>query len=643
MASADVAHGHLETRIADIVDAKEREVEAEADAAMMHREENEDNIRFQLEQGTMTIREAQELRARRKMHEEQKAAQAQGGAVIKGTVLAGAEFQGTDAMIEETLSKKNQRHWIKDVIWKTFRIDQLNRHIENEKVLRAKSTYKHVFPWTHSLVTSVTFELVSFLVVVANGLLTGVQISLRGTPADHDLLELLEQAFTAVIMTEFVLRIMSDGWVWFFEAGNMIDLILMIGSGVIPSYILRPLFGIDLIEARILQALRCLRLLKLLKRVRTIPLFRILWSLIGGILNSGPLLMWMLLVMSIVIYMFAVLFIQLFKELASFNASQEELLLANFEDVPAAMFTLFQILTLDSWTGLRRPLSENNALVGFCFDTYACISTMIIMNLVIATIVNNAFKAAEEDEELQAVLMREQTEAELSALMEVFTEADTDGNGIISVEDYEEALDREASVRMKLKIVGLEEEEIEDLWIFMNFDEEVDPDTFCQDIRELKGHADAKTSFKIVSSIKKLHTRLEKARHSLELGEQFAKEIKREVDIVQNEMTASFTEVLHFVRYMHQCIPPRQLGMAPGKIEAFCNEMTKRVDPLLEPIVVPGQKKDRKTILREHLEFKKSEQAPAMLMDTPQAPRAGKRMSFITHLSDFALPGAVKD
>ncbi|SPU21935.1 K+ transporter, Kef-type [Niallia circulans] len=94
--------------------------------------------------------------------------------------------------------------------------------------------------------------------------------------------------------------------------------------------------------------------------------------------------------MGIFLYIFAVIGTMLFSELSP----------EYFGNLQRTILTLFQIVTLDSWSsGLMRPLMEFNQWVWVYFVSFVLVGTFIIFNLFIGVIVNNVEKANKEETE----------------------------------------------------------------------------------------------------------------------------------------------------------------------------------------------------------------------------------------------------
>merc|ERR1712188_328559 len=101
---------------------------------------------------------------------------------------------------------------------------------------------------------------------------------------------------------------------------------------------------------------------------------------------------------------------------------------------------LFQIVTLDSWTAVARPLMKKSAVVCPYFLCVIAVVTFVLMNLITAVIVEHAFNQAQEDEELVAHELKMQQEAEIAELCEIFKEIGLDGSGMLDRDEFDQAV-----------------------------------------------------------------------------------------------------------------------------------------------------------------------------------------------------------
>ncbi len=65
------------------------------------------------------------------------------------------------------------------------------------------------------------------------------------------------------------------------------------------------------------------------------------------------------------------------------------------------MFTLFQIVTLESWTLIARTMTEENAFYGVFFTCYIIAANFMMMSLFIGVLVDTLTAAANTADLLQ--------------------------------------------------------------------------------------------------------------------------------------------------------------------------------------------------------------------------------------------------
>lgn len=144
-----------------------------------------------------------------------------------------------------------------------------------------------------------------------------------------------------------------------------------------------------------LAVLRALRVLRVLRLLTMVPSMR---RVVGALLAAIPGLGSIALVLLIVYYVFAVIATNLFA------ADYPEW----FGHLGRSLYTLFQIMTLESWSmGIARPVMENFPYAWAFFVPFILVATFTMLNLFIAIIVN-AMQSYTENEQREMVAAVEQ-------------------------------------------------------------------------------------------------------------------------------------------------------------------------------------------------------------------------------------------
>jgi voltage-gated sodium channel len=114
-----------------------------------------------------------------------------------------------------------------------------------------------------------------------------------------------------------------------------------------------------------------------LRLVTRLPKLKVI---VESVLYSLPSIGWISLLLLIIFYIFSVLVTTLF------GSSFEDW----FGSIGASLYTLFQILTLESWSmGIVRPVMEEFPYAFMIFVPFILITSFIVLNVFIGVIVNS--------------------------------------------------------------------------------------------------------------------------------------------------------------------------------------------------------------------------------------------------------------
>lgn len=226
-------------------------------------------------------------------------------------------------------------------------------------------------------------------VIIINAITLGLETSATVQRHFGEALAFGEQLILGIFVVEIVLKLIAFDRHFFRSGWNLFDF-LIVGVSLVPGS--GPL--------AILRSLRILRVLRLLSSIRRLRL--IIESLLAAIPSIG----WIVFLLLMVFYIFAVMGTHLF------GAAFPEW----FGTVPASMYTLFQVMTLESWSmGIARPVMEQFPHAYLYFVPFVLISSLTILNVFIGIIVNTmaelhaeAENAARAEAEAKAHAEREE-------------------------------------------------------------------------------------------------------------------------------------------------------------------------------------------------------------------------------------------
>ena len=129
---------------------------------------------------------------------------------------------------------------------------------------------------------------------------------------------------------------------------------------------------------------RLIRVLRVLRLVSAAPQLRLI---VATLVRSIPSMGHVIMLMSIIFYIYAVTGFHLFHE---YDAK-------HWGTLGAALLTLFKIVTLEGWIEIMNAVIEAQPWSWLYFVSFILIGTFVMLNLFIAVVINNleASKAAE--------------------------------------------------------------------------------------------------------------------------------------------------------------------------------------------------------------------------------------------------------
>jgi len=330
-------------------------------------------------------------------------------------------------------------------------IEKVCAWLDNEEEAEAEATpgdaqpssWRDPITWVvnHSMFRSV----VSFMILL-NSLTIGLsmhflileQVKLPGRKVNLTGWSVIENIFCVFFMIELALRALSEAmgfvqgpnWKW-----NMFDLglVAMCFADFIMEHSGKS-FAPNLGYARMLRLVRLARILRIIRVVR---LFHSLRVMILSIVSSAGDLLWVFLLLLLVMYSFAILFLSGVLEYLENTSNPDMSVVESFSNLPRALLALFMAIAGGvDWQDVIFPLFQIGSFYGITFFFYIFFVTFGVLNVVTSMFVDSAFQVSQRDREtvVQSQLSRDYEY--VSNIKEFFLQADTDNSGSLSWEEF---------------------------------------------------------------------------------------------------------------------------------------------------------------------------------------------------------------
>ncbi|MBO6579238.1 MAG: ion transporter [Thalassospira sp.] len=212
------------------------------------------------------------------------------------------------------------------------------------------------------IVESSRFQNFITAVIAINAIILGLETSPTVMNAAGSVLHVLDQVAVAIFVIELVMKLAVYRLAFFKRAWNIFDFTIV---------------AITLMPAgQGVSVLRALRILRAFRLISTVPSMR---KVVEALMRAIPGMISVLTLLSLVFYVSAVMATKLFGE--GFPDW--------FGNIGASLYSLFQIMTLESWSmGIVRPVMESYPLAWLFFVPFILVTTFAVLNLFIAIVVD---------------------------------------------------------------------------------------------------------------------------------------------------------------------------------------------------------------------------------------------------------------
>ena len=227
------------------------------------------------------------------------------------------------------------------------------------------------------------------VVICLNALTLGLETSSIVMRHIGGVVEVADTIILTIFVIELSVKIFAQGTRFVRDGWNIFDF-LVVAISFVPS-------------AGPLSALRALRVLRVLRLVSIVPAMR---KVVQALLASIPGVSSIIALLLLVFYVFAVIATQFYG--AAFPNW--------FGTVGESMYSLFQIMTLESWSmGIVRPVMEKFPGAWAVFVPFILLTSFAVLNLFIAVIVNAMQEQhlAEAEEQRSEIMEAAEKETEI--------------------------------------------------------------------------------------------------------------------------------------------------------------------------------------------------------------------------------------
>jgi len=253
--------------------------------------------------------------------------------------------------------------------------------------------------------------------------------------------DVLEHFFTAFFFIELIIKWWLMGLREYFASrANWLDCFVVFVS-ILDDWCLKFVLKNGSRDIGFISILRLVRLSRIGRLLRA----RELVNLIEGIISSIKSMFWLSILLSILIYIAAIVFVKFIGRSDAYD--KEEFDVDHyFGDLVRASVTALNLALMTDWSSIVRPVLKRQPVLALCIIAYVVVSFFGVLNAIIGVIVTRTNQAAAEGAAEDEAEHRKHQMEFVESIKNIIYEIDTDGDGTVSPEEIAAAADNEALV-----------------------------------------------------------------------------------------------------------------------------------------------------------------------------------------------------
>lgn len=258
-------------------------------------------------------------------------------------------------------------------------------------------------PWRRKVAVFIESKPIVRLIIgliLFNAITLGLETDKRIYADYGALLKVIDTSLLSIFSLEIALKLFAYRWHFFRSGWNVFDF-LIVAIAWVPA-------------SGPLSVMRAFRILRILRLLSVVPQMRRVISALG---HSIPGMSSVIGVLVLIFYVCAVLATKLFGHHPDANMQEW------FGSIGASAYTLFQVMTLESWSmGIVRPTMELFPWSGVFFIPFIIVTSFAVLNLFIGIIVDAMQMAQLESRSKDKQELKSFTHEEFTLLSEQMTD-----------------------------------------------------------------------------------------------------------------------------------------------------------------------------------------------------------------------------
>jgi len=336
---------------------------------------------------------------------------------------------------------------------------------------------------------------------------------------------------------------------------------------------------------RMISVFRILRLFRLVRLLRIFKMFNDLYTVVCAFGSSLQSIMWVTILLVLGLFFCAILVTQMLGQ----NAEYSELVIGDeatirdrFGTVSKSVFSLFELLTMEGWTDIGRPLVNKSPWLIMFFIAFFMIFSFGLMSMIVGLVVDHTIQYSQTNDFTVEQEKRNKKREIIETLKAFFLASDADGDGMLTLSELREGLENNEQIRQALERVDVPADMWRDFFDVLDKEQQgqVTVEQFLKGIDRLRGEARSKDLVASQIVISQIQKSQEVLLHNLDEMELEQQEVLDRLYKVEHELTSGKA----------RCLTPRpqvntvsKLPPSTGGSSSSCDTARSKVEVEPEP------------------------------------------------------------
>jgi len=345
------------------------------------------------------------------------------------------------------------------------------------------------------LVRDSWFEAAMSVIIISNALFCGVEVEYMAHMKIQEpplAFKIMSIVYAVTFTMELAVRLGAEGRTFFKPPTawwNLFDAIICLVSLLEVAADFEGSAGRQLPSVRTIRMARVVRILRVARVMRH---FRALRILIYSVMNTLRSLFWTVLMLSIILYIFGLLFTQATAQhLQNPDAAYIPRLEDSYGSIARSVFTLFKAISGGvSWEEVVDPLQELSPIWVLFFLMYFSFTYFAVLNVVTGVFCQTAIESASHDQDVAAQAQLAAKQHYVRQLRALFDQINVNNTGTITLGELEQCMEDD-KLQAYFATIDLSVDEAFSLFKLLDHGDThvLDIDTFVTGCLKLRGQA----------------------------------------------------------------------------------------------------------------------------------------------------------